>query len=126
MRSTPTARSRSRASPSPASCAPHEPRVYERPTKLATALEFVDGLAEQPTCVAVSARPDHRAIFRRVVTAADARGSLVPDAHLAAIAIEHGATSRHETAGLRGSVTALAGSGRVAGALSLGRTGTAG
>jgi predicted nucleic acid-binding protein len=42
--------------------------------------------------VAVSARPDHRAIFRRVVTAADARGSLVPDAHLAAIAIEHGAT----------------------------------
>lgn len=67
-------------------------RIYERPTKLATALEFVDGLAEQPTCVAVSAGPNHWPIFRRVLADADARGNLVPDAHLAAIAIERGAT----------------------------------
>jgi toxin-antitoxin system PIN domain toxin len=68
------------------------PRIYERPTKLATALQFVDGLVEQPTCVALSAGPHHWPIFRRVLVAADARGNLVPDAHLAAIAIEHGAT----------------------------------
>jgi uncharacterized protein len=68
------------------------PRIYERPSKLATALEFVDGLVEQPTCVAVSAGPNHWPILRRVLVAADARGNLLPDAHLAAIAIEHGAT----------------------------------
>jgi toxin-antitoxin system PIN domain toxin len=67
-------------------------RIYERPSKLVIALEFVDGLVEQPTCVPVSAGPNHWPIFRRVLVAADARGNLVPDAHLAAIAIEHGAT----------------------------------
>jgi uncharacterized protein len=68
------------------------PRIYARPSKLSTALDFLDGLVEQPTCVAVSAGPNHWPIFRRVLVAADARGNLVPDAHLAAIAIEHGAT----------------------------------
>jgi uncharacterized protein len=68
------------------------PRIYERPTKLSTALSFVDGLVEQPTCVAVAAGPNHWPILRRVLVAADARASLVPDAHLAAIAIEQGAT----------------------------------
>jgi toxin-antitoxin system PIN domain toxin len=68
------------------------PRIYERPSKLETALEFVDGLVAQPTCVAVSAGPDHWPILRRVLLAADARGNLVPDAHLAAIATAHGAT----------------------------------
>jgi len=68
------------------------PRIYERPTKLPTALEFVDGLAGQPTCIPVSAGPNHWPIFRRVLAAADARGNLVPDAHLAAVALEHGAT----------------------------------
>src|SRR3954469_17903697 len=68
------------------------PRIYERPSKLSTALDFVDGLVEQPTCVAVSAGPNHWDIFRRVLRAGDARANLVPDAHLGAIAIEHGAT----------------------------------
>jgi toxin-antitoxin system PIN domain toxin len=68
------------------------PRIYQSPSKLAPALEFVDGLAAQPTCVAVSAGPSHWPIFRRVLVAADARANLVPDAHLAAIALEHGAT----------------------------------
>jgi uncharacterized protein len=67
-------------------------RIYQRPTQLATAVEFVDGLVEQPTCVAVSAGPNHWPIFRGVLADADARGNLVPDAHLAALAIEHGAT----------------------------------
>ena len=68
------------------------PRIYQRPSRLATAVEFIDGLVEQPICIAVSAGPNHWPIFRRVLVAADARGNLVPDAHLAAIAIEHGAT----------------------------------
>jgi toxin-antitoxin system PIN domain toxin len=68
------------------------PRVYHRPTALATAIEFVDGLVEQPTCLAVAAGERHWPILRGLLRDADARGNLVPDAHLAALAIEHGAT----------------------------------
>lgn len=68
------------------------PRIYRRPTALATALAFVDGLVDQPTAVPVAAGPRHWSILRRLLEAADARGNLVPDAHLAAIASEHGAT----------------------------------
>jgi toxin-antitoxin system PIN domain toxin len=68
------------------------PRVYMRPTPLDTAMSFIDGLMEQPTCVPVAAGPRHWSILRRLLIGADARGNLVPDAHLAAIAVEHGAT----------------------------------
>lgn len=67
-------------------------RIYHRPTSLATAVAFVDGLVEQPTCVPVAAGARHWPIFSRLLRDADARGNLVPDAHLAAVAIEHGAT----------------------------------
>jgi toxin-antitoxin system PIN domain toxin len=68
------------------------PRIYHRPTALDTALAFVDGLVEQPTCLPVAAGARHWTILRGLLRDADARGNLVPDAHLAAIAIEHGAT----------------------------------
>jgi predicted nucleic acid-binding protein len=42
--------------------------------------------------VPVAAGARHWVILRGVLRDADARGNLVPDAHLAAIAIEHGAT----------------------------------
>jgi toxin-antitoxin system PIN domain toxin len=68
------------------------PRVYHRPTALATAVDFVDGLVEQPTCLPVAAGERHWPILRGLLRDADARGNIVPDAHLAALAIEHGAT----------------------------------
>lgn len=68
------------------------PRIFLRPTPLATGLEFVDGLVGQPTCLAVGAGPRHWSILRDLLLKADARANLVPDGHLAAIAIEHGAT----------------------------------
>ncbi len=67
-------------------------RIYHHPTTLETAVAFVDGLVEQPTCVAVAAGARHWTSLRGLLHDADARGNLVPDAHLAAIAIEHGAT----------------------------------
>jgi toxin-antitoxin system PIN domain toxin len=67
-------------------------RIYHRPTALDTALAFVDGLIEQPTCLPVSAGARHWTILRGLLRDADARANLVPDAHLAAIAIENGAT----------------------------------
>ena len=68
------------------------PRIYAKPSSLDVALRFVDGLMERSTCVPVAAGPRHWPILRRLLTEADARGHLVPDAHLAAIAVEHGAT----------------------------------
>ena len=68
------------------------PRIYRRPTSLETAVAFVDGLVVQPTCVPVAAGARHWPILRGLLRGADARGNLVPDAHLAAIAVEHGAT----------------------------------
>lgn len=68
------------------------PRIYRRPTALKTAVAFVDGLVEQPTCLPVAAGARHWTILRGLLRDADARGNLVPDAHLAAIAMEHGAT----------------------------------
>ena len=67
-------------------------RIYHRPTALDTAFAFVDGLVAQPTCVPIAAGPRHWSILRGLLRAADARGNFVPDAHLAAIAVEHGAT----------------------------------
>jgi len=67
-------------------------RIYAQPSSLEVALSFVDGLLARSTCVPVGAGPRHWSIFRRLLTEGDARGNLVPDAHLAAIAVEHGAT----------------------------------
>ena len=68
------------------------PRIYGVPTDLGAAIAFVDALAERPTCVPVSAGARHWEIMRTVLRSADARANLVPDAHLSAIAVEHGAT----------------------------------
>ena len=68
------------------------PRIYATPTPLATAVAFVDELVAQPTCVPVSAGPRHWEILRATLLDGDARANLVPDAHLAAIAIANGAT----------------------------------
>lgn len=68
------------------------PRVYARPTPLEGAIQAIDVLAAQPNCVPVSAGAGHWPILRQLLRDADARGNLVPDAQLAAIAVEHGAT----------------------------------
>jgi predicted nucleic acid-binding protein len=47
---------------------------------------------EQATCVPLAAGERHWRIMRKVLSDGDARGNIVPDAHIAAIAIEHGAT----------------------------------
>jgi len=67
-------------------------RIFRRPTPLATAVDFVDGLVAQPTCLPVSAGERHWRVLRELLLGVDARANTVPDAHLAAIALEHGAT----------------------------------
>lgn len=68
------------------------PRIYADPTPLDQAVEVIDELTNHPGCVQVAAGSRHWAILRRLLKEGDARGNLVPDAHLAAIAIENGAT----------------------------------
>jgi uncharacterized protein len=68
------------------------PRIYHRPTSLETAIAFVDGLVDQPTCLPIAAGSRHWTLLRGLLRDADARANVVPDAHLAAIALEHGAT----------------------------------
>lgn len=66
------------------------PRIFDPPTPLERALEFVEALRAQPNCVQISPGERHWSIFTRLCRDANARGNLVPDAYLAALAIETG------------------------------------
>lgn len=67
------------------------PRAVVHPLPLAEATALVSSWLEVP-CVTVPAPgPRHWEIFGRVLRGAHATGPLVTDAHLAALALEHGA-----------------------------------
>lgn len=66
------------------------PRVFVTPSPLEEALAFVDGLRGRPNSVPVSPGPRHWSIFASLCRRAGAKGNLVPDAYLAALAIESG------------------------------------
>jgi uncharacterized protein len=59
-------------------------------TSLEKAQQFADSVRHQPHAVIVHAGPRHWEIFTRLAKGAGATGNLVPDAYLAALAIEHG------------------------------------
>ncbi len=66
------------------------PRVFDPPTPLARAVEFVEALRSQPNAVPITPGPRHWEIFTQLCMAAGAKGNIVADAYLAALAIEHG------------------------------------
>jgi toxin-antitoxin system PIN domain toxin len=66
------------------------PKVFAEPSSLEEVLGFCKLLLVQPHCVVIQAGPRHWEIFTRLCLEADARGNLVPDAWLAALAIESG------------------------------------
>jgi toxin-antitoxin system PIN domain toxin len=61
-----------------------------QPTPLAQAIAFCDTLRSQPNATGLTPGPRHWQIFADLCTQAGARGNLVPDAYLAALAIETG------------------------------------
>lgn len=67
-------------------------RVFREPTPAATAIAFVDALRSGPNVVMVEPGSRHWTIFMDLCREIDARGNDIPDAYLAAIAVEHGAT----------------------------------
>lgn len=66
------------------------PRVFHPPTPLEPALAFAHAFRERPNAVPVAPGARHWGIFTRLCREAQARGNLVPDAWLAALAIESG------------------------------------
>ena len=68
------------------------PRVFARPTPLATALDLVERLRSHPGVVRAAPGSRHWEIVARLCRDADARGNLVADAQHAAVAVELGAT----------------------------------
>jgi toxin-antitoxin system PIN domain toxin len=67
------------------------PRLPVEPDPIEDALDFAQALRVRPNCLAISPGRRHWSIFNRLCRAAGARGNLVPDAYLAALAIESGA-----------------------------------
>jgi toxin-antitoxin system PIN domain toxin len=68
------------------------PRVFKEPTPLGSALAFVEGLRASPASMIVVPGPRHWAVFTDLCERVHAVGNDVPDAFLAALTIEHGAT----------------------------------
>jgi len=65
-------------------------RVFKTPTSLVDAVGFVDILCTTPQAVPITPGPRHWDIFTELCLDARATGNLIPDAYLAAIAIESG------------------------------------
>jgi toxin-antitoxin system PIN domain toxin len=66
------------------------PKVFRQPTPIETGLAFAQLLRTQPNCVPVEPGRRHWEIFTRLCRTAGVKGNLVPDAYLAALAIESG------------------------------------
>jgi toxin-antitoxin system PIN domain toxin len=66
-------------------------RVFAPPSPIDAALRFVHDVRDQPNRVAIAPGPRHWDIFAQLCRRPGIRGNLVPDAHLAALAIESGA-----------------------------------
>lgn len=66
------------------------PKIFPQPTPLTDAVAFADSLVSQPTAVQIQPGRAHWQIFSDLCRKVSARGNLVPDAYLAALAIENG------------------------------------
>ncbi len=66
------------------------PSVFNQPAPTARALEFAQSLRDRPNAVAIAPGAAHWQIFSRLCREVGAKGNLVADAFLAALAIESG------------------------------------
>jgi uncharacterized protein len=65
--------------------------VFEQPLEVTDALDLIDGWLAQPCVTTVAPTDRHSAVLRELLTPLGSAGNLTTDAHLAALAIEHGA-----------------------------------
>lgn len=66
------------------------PRAFDRPLSPAEATSAVSDWLSQPNVAIFNPGERHWDILRRLITQGQTRGPLLMDAHLAALAIEHG------------------------------------
>ena len=66
------------------------PRMFTAPMSQSAAVDNVAALLRMPRCRVVTEPDDFLAVYREVAVEVAARGNLVPDAHLAALARAHG------------------------------------
>ncbi|HSR67283.1 MAG TPA: type II toxin-antitoxin system VapC family toxin [Acidobacteriota bacterium] len=66
------------------------PRVMRRPLQAEEALEYVDSWLKQPFVEAVAPGPGHWQVLRNLIRTTGTSGNLTSDAHIAALALEHG------------------------------------
>jgi len=65
---------------------------FAHPLTSGQAFDYVDEWLAQPNALIVSPTSQHGIVLRKLLQPLSTAGNLVPDAHLAALAIEHGAT----------------------------------
>ncbi len=65
-------------------------RIYARPSTVDEAVGFAEAIRESPSHVRVEPGPRHWGIFTDLCRTTNATGNRVPDAYLAALAIESG------------------------------------
>ena len=68
------------------------PRVYDPPTSMADALDFVRAVREAPASVSVEPSDRCALVFDELCRRSGVKGSQVSDAYLAAVAIDGGCT----------------------------------
>jgi toxin-antitoxin system PIN domain toxin len=66
------------------------PRIFNPPSDLTSAFVFTQIIRNQLNAVSIAPGPRHWEIFKSLCEATHARGNLIPDAYLAALAIESG------------------------------------
>lgn len=65
--------------------------VVEHPLDVNAAIELVESWLDQPCVTVINATERHSAVLRELLLPLGTAGNLTTDAHLAALAIEHGA-----------------------------------
>ena len=68
------------------------PRVFEQPLSPEEALDVIEAWLGRPTVTVIGPGERHVRLVRELLASSGTAGNLTSDAHLAAIAIEHGAT----------------------------------
>jgi uncharacterized protein len=66
------------------------PRIFKTPSPLDVAFAFANAVRGHPNCVLLQPGPRHWAIFERLCRETAAKGNIVADAYLAALAVEAG------------------------------------
>jgi uncharacterized protein len=66
------------------------PRIVQAPLSASVAIAYLDEWLAQPNVTTVAPGDRHWPILRNLLTASGVAGNLTSDAHLAALALEHG------------------------------------